>query len=76
MSKRATELPVATQLNSQDQFIFFSNVDKKMKRVARDDMFGSNGIADAMPASKTDYVLADDPVYKLDLFLKLLLNKK
>jgi hypothetical protein len=35
-----------------------------MKRVARDDMFGSNGVASALPAVETDYVLADDPVYK------------
>lgn len=33
MSKRIPELPLATQLNAEDQFIFYSNADKEAKRV-------------------------------------------
>jgi hypothetical protein len=33
MSKRITELPLATQLNTEDQFIFYSNSAKETQRV-------------------------------------------
>jgi len=33
MSKRITELPLATQLNNEDQFIFYSNSDKETQRI-------------------------------------------
>jgi hypothetical protein len=33
MSKRIPELPLATQLNTEDQFIFYSNSDKETQRI-------------------------------------------
>lgn len=44
MSKRIIDLEEATSLNSKDQFIFYSNSQKKAMRVDRDNMLLSSGV--------------------------------
>jgi len=48
MSKRIIDLEEATSLNSKDQFIFYSNSQKKAMRVDRDNMLTSAGVKQAL----------------------------
>lgn len=44
MSKIIPDLDIVTQLQAEDQFIFWQNSSKKAKRVSRNNMLGSPGI--------------------------------
>jgi hypothetical protein len=53
MSKIITDLPLATELNSEDQFLFYSNSKGEAQRISRDNLFSTTGLTKTIEDSDT-----------------------
>ena len=71
MSLRTTDLEEANFLQGEDQFIFFQNSSRRVKRVRRSNMFASPGVSDDLSDivlsganELLSYTLTGDPVFQ------------